>query len=365
MAPEILRPDVIHQAGSKADVFSYALILYELIERVPPVLISPLLPQDGKRRTAVQLYHALDGGCRPELKKATEPQKEWLARLWATEAGERPTFLEVCRTMEQGENWFDGTDATEFQRFKQWVDEKQAELEQAWNKTSSEDPVPWMKLLVEAKGEITSEVASAIVQSANDGDVEAMKLAAALFMSGQFVKKSVLKGLQYALASKDVLIGTLVVFGERADPYDRAQSYEAQGDLERAVRFYEMSAERGNASAMWRWGSLLIRNDEGMHFEEGVNLLIAAGRLGVSEAYFELGQLYLEGDFIPFDSEKAVTYLKQASEMQHADADIALAVYHHERLEFKEAAAYYRSAAEHGNADMGRVAETLRQQYGV
>jgi TPR repeat protein len=266
--------------------------------------------------------------------------------------------------MEQGEHWFNGTDAKAFQRFKEWVDTEEDKKEQE-HLHNAEELVSWMSLLQEAQGEINPTVASAIVKSANDGDVEAMKLAAALFLSGKCVKKSVLKGLQYAIASKDFLLGQLKVYGEGADPWERGQACEAQDEIEKAVHFYQLAAENGNPSAMWRWGTLLIRSDEGMHFAEGVQLLEAAGELGVSEAWFELGQLYLEGDFLPFDQEKAVAYLKKASDLKHVDAAMALAVYHHERLEFADAVKYYRAAEKDGNTDATVVVDALSSRFGA
>ena len=89
-----------------------------------------------------------------------------------------------------------------------------------------------------------------------------------------------------------------------------------QRDLEKAVRFFTLSAEQGNEYAAYQLGKLYLAA-EGIpkDVQTAVKWLEMASEKGNPYAQYALGKLYLTGGDVPRDKEKAVFYL-QASAAQ-------------------------------------------------
>ncbi|XP_074578171.1 serine/threonine-protein kinase VIK-like [Curcuma longa] len=90
MAPEVFKH---RKYDKKVDVFSFAMILYEMLEGVPPFSAhkpyeAAKLVAEGKR----PLFH--NKGYIQELRDLT-------VQCWAMDMNKRPTFLEILRTLEK------------------------------------------------------------------------------------------------------------------------------------------------------------------------------------------------------------------------------------------------------------------------
>lgn len=79
-------------------------------------------------------------------------------------------------------------------------------------------------------------------------------------------------------------------------------------------------------------------------------LTLAKAESGEADAQNEAGLMYLYGEGLPQDEEKALYWFHRAAAQGHADAQFNLGEYHFVwELDYKEAVAWYRKAAEQGH----------------
>ncbi|VFQ88285.1 unnamed protein product [Cuscuta campestris] len=86
VAPEIYRDDIF---GRSVDVYSFAIILYEMMEGCPP--FHPKLPEEAAKLLCIE-------GKRPSFKtKSKYPPdlKELIEECWDPEPAVRPTFSQI------------------------------------------------------------------------------------------------------------------------------------------------------------------------------------------------------------------------------------------------------------------------------
>lgn len=89
MAPEILREGKYNE---KADVFSFGIVLWELLTRQPPYF--GMDPMTVKQKVILENY-------RPAIPPATHPVYEKLVReCWDADPSKRPTFSECVSRLE-------------------------------------------------------------------------------------------------------------------------------------------------------------------------------------------------------------------------------------------------------------------------
>ena len=99
MAPEMLSNG---KYGPEVDVYSYAMILYELLTDEVPW---------GNTRPESMLRQVLVEGKRPQLPRNTPPaMKDLIKMCWAQQPKSRPSFLEIYQMFESEEVMFDNTD---------------------------------------------------------------------------------------------------------------------------------------------------------------------------------------------------------------------------------------------------------------
>ncbi|KAH7429359.1 hypothetical protein KP509_09G043400 [Ceratopteris richardii] len=90
MAPEVF----CHKPyDTKVDVFSFAMILYQMIEGESP--LRELAPYEAAKSMAIE-------GCRPKLKSKAYPQqlKELIIKCWSRTKEKRPYFKEILTILE-------------------------------------------------------------------------------------------------------------------------------------------------------------------------------------------------------------------------------------------------------------------------
>jgi serine/threonine protein kinase len=348
IAPELLTEDGRPDCALKADVYSYAILIATLIEG-SPVTFDPEVFQGVYNPELTDFGTILKNGARPQVSSASQSDLDWLARLWATEPADRPSFPEICQELEQREHWFAGytpDDEEEFDKFRVYLDTTEFKESQSRRLAADEDPPDWLQKLEEKPDNTSPDFILSVLSAASDGDLEASKYAAMVYLAGSpEFKQSTLKAVQFALKSADPLLATLTKAGPGIDPWHRGQILEASGRVAEAAIEYKKAAEEGNAEALWRWGSLLVDNDLGLHFKEGIALLEKAAAT-VSDAAFDLAMLYLSGRFVPMSKAKGIEWLERAIDLGHKDAALQLAVIHHLDFDFKEAYRVYCLAKE-------------------
>jgi TPR repeat protein len=336
--------------GLKIDVFAYGMIVFQLHANNQPKL-------PAQKNTFIPGPRRLHPKFPSSIK---QPDREWIDQLWAMAPSNRPSFARICALMEQGLHWFEGTDAEAFESYRKWVDEGEAKEAAKRVLAKTLERPAWMTLLTkEPDGEITTTLVSAVVTAANDGDLEAQKFAAMLFLSGVGVEQSTLKAVRYADECRDHLVATLTKPSIRATAWELGQIFEGLSQVRQAAEQYEVASQEGNVKALWRWGSLLLNNDMGCHIREGMALLEHAASLDCADACFELGRIYMSGQFGILDEKRGGGFLEKAAQLGHADAFLETAVFDHERLDFALAHQNYSRACDLGNETANQIGSAL------
>ncbi len=119
-----------------------------------------------------------------------------------------------------------------------------------------------------------------------------------------------------------------------ADPADpvladlTGRAYQARGDFDRAWRYFEEAARRGNAYGKANLAWFYIEGTIGeQDVPRGIALLEDAAREGNSLAEYSLGLLYREGRAgVEPDAQKAIDWLTRAAAQGHAVAMYDLAI---------------------------------------
>ncbi|KAH0793466.1 TKL family protein kinase [Histomonas meleagridis] len=109
MAPEVIRKS---QYNLKADVFSYGLMLWEMLKRETPY--------DNKEKDQMGIAIAIVNGVRPVIPKGTpKPLERLIKDCWTQEADKRPSFNQILRRMERENICFKGANEKSVKTFYQ------------------------------------------------------------------------------------------------------------------------------------------------------------------------------------------------------------------------------------------------------
>jgi tetratricopeptide (TPR) repeat protein len=326
--------------GRNVDIYSYGIIMCQLIERER----EPRLAGSPRNRADSPLLwgNAILAGQRPATTKANPQQVAWLNRLWSQLPGDRPSFVQICAEWERGVHLFPGTDRARFDQYKQWVDSEERNL--AVIAPSEDAPAPPWALDINKRTPLTQRIARDIVTSATDGDREAQKCAAILFLTGTGVEQSFLMAAKFATMTEDPLMVILSRVSRNVGEFQRGELFEANGKVREASECYKKAAEGGSYRALWRWGFLLVHNDVGGHINAGLKMLETAAENKIADAAFELGKLYVEGVAVIQDEPRGIKWMQKALELKHPDAAFYLGRYHHSRFDMETARKYYELA---------------------
>ncbi|MBL9215489.1 MAG: sel1 repeat family protein [Opitutaceae bacterium] len=149
--------------------------------------------------------------------------------------------------------------------------------------------------------------------------------------------------------------------------YDRLAICYAQGlgvkqNLDRALKYSDIAAQKGNGEALNRLAESEIGAGK---IKEGVATLRRAAA-GSRDASFSLGKLYYHGQYVDKDEREALRYLRHAADLNHPGAQIFLAT-----LTFNEAPGaptleqaiqYAQQAENNGHPQAIKVREKLEQK---
>lgn len=91
-------------------------------------------------------------------------------------------------------------------------------------------------------------------------------------------------------------------------------------DIDTAIHYLEKSYSKGNPYAAYQLARLYLKMTDSEKINEALACLRVASDYGLSYADYLIGKLYLFGTLIPQDREKAMYYLRKASDSGHVFA---------------------------------------------
>ena len=127
-------------------------------------------------------------------------------------------------------------------------------------------------------------------------------------------------------------------------------------DYEKALKYYQLSAEKGYVKAWKAIGSLYYYGDGvEQSYEKALEYWLHAAEQGSAEAQASIGDLYAKGEGVEQSCEKALEYYRLAAEQGLAEALTSLGGLYENgngvEQSYEKAAEYYRQAAEQGHAE--------------
>lgn len=114
------------------------------------------------------------------------------------------------------------------------------------------------------------------------------------------------------------------------DPFNKAVSFYDQGDLNKAEKYFQKSAEAGNKMAMNNLAYMYITGDLGkVNAEKAIHWFEKSASNGDVVAMYNIGLIYDEGDGIPIDRNKALKWYKKAAAKDYALAKYNIGYLHY------------------------------------
>ncbi len=116
---------------------------------------------------------------------------------------------------------------------------------------------------------------------------------------------------------------TLSRYGHSDAMYTLAEMYRlgygTEVDLRLATKWYRRSAKLNNPYAEYKAAIIYLQEGDNQDIDKAMRYLRNANRADLNEATHLLGMLYIEGELIPQDIEKAKEYLTKSYDAEHFD----------------------------------------------
>ena len=132
--------------------------------------------------------------------------------------------------------------------------------------------------------------------------------------------------------------------------------FGVDSDLNKAIIYYQKSADRGHAGAQNNLAYIYDREQEQDIDRDLIKILElyeGAANQGFASAQYNLGYLYIYGKGVPTDSRKAFKWHQKAALQEHAGAQYSLGCMYqcgqHVQVDFKKSFEYFRKAANQGH----------------
>ena len=139
--------------------------------------------------------------------------------------------------------------------------------------------------------------------------------------------------------------------------YKKAIALINEGDHENAEYFMAKAFNKGSKPAQLQVGLRNLRAKDSSRevIENALKLIKSLGGNGYAKAYFELGNFYCNGNYLPKDLEKAAEFTELAAEQGHIKAQSNLGAFYAQGLgiekDFDKAMYWSKRAAEQGNSE--------------
>ena len=136
------------------------------------------------------------------------------------------------------------------------------------------------------------------------GSATCMRQLAAMYIDGEIYgsdKES------FELLVKAVELGSNIAQNDLAWMYKKG--YGCAIDNDKANELFKQSAESGYVIGLYNYGLSLLKSDN----LEGIKYIVESAKGGYSSAEFQLGLLYLEGNYFDKNFEKAFYYMQSAA----------------------------------------------------
>jgi TPR repeat protein len=272
LAPEVYNddPETECRYSFPADVFSYAMVFYEILE--------------GKYPMSSQNIAAASKS-RPKFSKITnENHKQLLRNTWAHLPEKRLRFPEIAKLLEQEEFWLPGTNREEFLAYKAWLDGEEAALAGSRASFSA-----GLASLVR-KDEIDDASFASILAMSHLGDLAAQVTEAVLFMHGVSGAANLFVGAKLLTDATHLRWVKVWLEGlAEGSPLERGISAELNGAHEEALEFYKQGALAGDREATLRYAGMLLA---GGAEKQGIEILEILAEGGDLNANYSLGDWY-------------------------------------------------------------------------
>ena len=125
-------------------------------------------------------------------------------------------------------------------------------------------------------------------------------------------------------------------------------------DYSKAVKWYRLAADRGDARAQSNLAVLYTMGVGGLERDQlqAAKLFEASAKQGHKQAQYNLGMAYIRGEGVPIDFPKALSWLKKSADLGYAPAQCDLGICFENgegvKQDFKEATRWVRMAADQG-----------------
>ena len=295
------------QYSEASDVYSFSLILYEIITGEKPF--------NNLKTNEQILYHVIFKGCRPDVNKKKNPLylNQLMTKCWNQDPNLRPTFKEIVSILLK-ENDFESYDANDM------LDAKKLNL-------------IIDKLLKKYKKEM-------ITKSVSFGILESIATVAG--------------------------IGSITGIGSinKTEKNERMFSKDEIDEFnkEKAELYYKQAADHGTPDEMKHYAEMLMNSqDQDMksrsveipdHQENDQQQMNETEALSITEL-LQLGEKFYKGEGVEVDIEKAQQYYKEAADRGNSDAmnNYAWILIHQDSnpSNRQEAMSYFVRAVNQGN----------------
>lgn len=132
-------------------------------------------------------------------------------------------------------------------------------------------------------------------------------------------------------------------------------------DHTKAAEYYRKAANQMNADAYMGLGEMSLRSLAGLTPSDAMHWFSAAAQTGRKDAMRAIGEMYLKGQGIPPDAEKAEIWLEKASQLGDAHADRKMADRFFETDPVK-ALSLYEKAASAGDNEAAYIAALMYEE---
>ena len=283
-------PEVLQNGKftKESDVYSFALLVYELITNEQTF---------SKSDDPIQLLKEIENGSyRPKFNSdIPDCYKELIEACWSQDPQKRPSFSGIVSMLKKDSRFItDKIDKDEFLEFanREYVEPENYNLQQLMNQADNNDPKALFRFgLLYSKG---------IAMPLNK------KKAA------RFYQKSAELG--YAPAKCN--LGKMYLRG-----------YGIQQDKQKALELFEQAASQGDVKALFNIGVMYYKgNGVEQSYDKAIEYYEKAAKLNDSEAQFNLGHLFLNGEGVPVDKKRAFDLFQKSARFGNPIAQFTLGV---------------------------------------